>query len=350
MILLGEAYAFGVIWSFAMKSLAVLMLRFSEPGGREYRVPLNLRIGRLELPIGLCMITVTLFATAAVNLFTKEIATVSGVAFTLVFFGIFTASEHVNRRRGTSHQDLDRFHLVAGGELSPETLGVRAGNIAVMVRDYNTLYPLHHVLGEVNPAKRDVVALHVRVLGRAGSGEHGLVADQLFSFKEQELFTRALNLAEKNGKTIHLAVVPATDVWDGIMRAAQNLKSATVSIGLSPRMPITEEARLAGLAWERLPPPKPQLTLEIWSPTGARNVFYLGPHAPHLTPKEIDALHSLWLDFSCDLHGQDLHHHDVVHFALAELLRSLKEGKRKEILSRLRQHLDEIGPRRRSNP
>ncbi len=348
-ILLGEAYAFGVIWSFAMKSMAVLMLRFSEPGSRDYRVPLNLRVGRLELPIGLCLITLTLFATAAVNLFTKQIATVSGVAFTLVFFGIFTVSEHVNRRQGTAHLELDRFHLVAGGDLSPETLGVRPGNISVMVRDYNALYPLNHVLHEVNPAKRDVVALHVRVLGRAGSGEHGLVADQLFSFKEQELFTRALNVAEKAGKTIHLAVVPATDVWDGIMRAAQNLKTATIAVGLSPRMPVAEEARLAGLAWERLPPPKPQLTLEIWSPTGARSIFYLGPHAPHLTPKEIETLHSIWLNFSGDLHGQDIHHHDVVHFALLELLRALKEGKSKEVICRLQQHLDEIEPLRRPN-
>src|SRR2546422_9217986 len=40
--LLGEAYAFGVMWSFAMKALAVLVLRYKEPGQREFRVPLNL--------------------------------------------------------------------------------------------------------------------------------------------------------------------------------------------------------------------------------------------------------------------------------------------------------------------
>ncbi len=44
--LLGEAYAFGVIWSFAMKGLAVLVLRFTEPGEREYRVPLNFKVGK----------------------------------------------------------------------------------------------------------------------------------------------------------------------------------------------------------------------------------------------------------------------------------------------------------------
>src|SRR6266704_887625 len=32
---LGEAYAFGVMWSFAMKGLAVLVLRYKQPGKRE---------------------------------------------------------------------------------------------------------------------------------------------------------------------------------------------------------------------------------------------------------------------------------------------------------------------------
>src|SRR6185312_2029265 len=54
---LGEAYAFGVMWSFSMKGLAVLVLRYKEPGKREYRVPLNFRIGNTEIPFGLVMIS-----------------------------------------------------------------------------------------------------------------------------------------------------------------------------------------------------------------------------------------------------------------------------------------------------
>ncbi|MGA9713351.1 MAG: APC family permease, partial [Candidatus Sulfotelmatobacter sp.] len=37
--MLAALYAFGVIWSFAMKSIAVLVLRFTEPGNREWKVP-----------------------------------------------------------------------------------------------------------------------------------------------------------------------------------------------------------------------------------------------------------------------------------------------------------------------
>src|SRR5205814_6378835 len=49
--LLGEAYAFGVMWSFATKGLAVLVLRYTHKGEREFRVPLNFKIGKLEIPL-----------------------------------------------------------------------------------------------------------------------------------------------------------------------------------------------------------------------------------------------------------------------------------------------------------
>jgi len=348
-ILLGEAYAFGVIWSFAMKSLAVLVLRYTEPGPREFRVPLNLKLDGLELPMGLALITLTLFATAIINLFTKEIATVSGVAFTLLFFAIFTSSEKVARRRGSPRGELDEFHLDSRESIAPQAVGVRPGNILVPIRDYNTLYNLDDVLRRVDAHQRDVVVLHAYQVLRAGSGEHPLSAEHLFASTEQQMFTNALKLAEKNGKSVKLLLVAATDVWDAVLRSAQALESSDIVLGLSAKVSAAEEARLAGLAWERLPIPRPQLTLEVRSPGGGKEyVSYLGPHAPRLTAKEIDLLHSIWLDFSNEV-GCDLHHHDIVHFALEELLKELDEGKRAEVLERLKTHVREIQLRRQEN-
>src|SRR6266478_1563117 len=91
--LLGEAYAFGVAWSFAMKALAVLVLRFKEPQAERWRVPLNLRVSGTEIPVGLALITMVLFLLAGINLLTKTTATISGVAFTIIFFTAFSLSE-----------------------------------------------------------------------------------------------------------------------------------------------------------------------------------------------------------------------------------------------------------------
>ncbi len=343
---LGEAYAFGVMWSFAMKGLAVLVLRYKQPGERAFRVPLNLKLGKMEIPLGLGLITLILIALCVTNLITKQVATVSGVTFTIAFFAVFITSEKLTEKRGAAHAELDQFNLEPGEDLTPQALGVRPENILVMVRDYNTLYNLGEVLDRVNTQKEDVVVLHLRLLARAASGEHELEPEQLFSFKEQELFTRALSVAEKKGKTIHLAVAPAGEKWDGILRAAQSLKSSTIVLGFSSWRAVTEEARTAGLAWERLPEPRPQLTLEIYSPNGQEHIFYLGPHAPRLTPKEIDLLHSIWLELSNEVAPEELHHHDVVHFALDELRGEVQNANREEVLARLRQHLQEIKNRR----
>jgi hypothetical protein len=343
---LGEAYAFGVMWSFSMKGLAVLVLRYKEPGQREYRVPLNFRIGGTEIPVGLALITLTLIALCTINLFTKEVATISGVAFTIVFFTVFEISEAVTRKRASAHAELDQFNVEAGDDLTPKGLGVRPGNVLVMVRNYNTLYSLGSTLDRVDPRKQDVIALHLRFLGRATGGEYELEPEQLFSTEEQILFTRALGLAEKKGKSIHLAVAGATDKWEAVLKAAQSLESAVVVLGASPNRPVTEEARIAGLAWERLPDPKPQLTLVVYFPGGQEHVFYLGPHAPHLTPKEIDLLHSIWLELSNDVAPEEIHHHDVVHYALERLKHDLSDSEREEVLHGLREHLGEIKNRR----
>jgi len=344
--ILGEAYAFGVMWSFSMKGLAVLVLRYKEPGKRDYRVPLNFHVGKTEIPLGLALITVTLTALCIINLFTKEVATISGIAFTIVFFAVFEISEKVTRKRAGAHAELDQFNIEPGDDLTPRALGVRAGNVLVMVRNYNALYNLGATLDRVDARKQDVVALHLRFLGRADAGEYELEPEQLFSSEEQTLFTRALALAEKKGKAIHLEVAGATEKWDAILRSAQSLQSAVVVLGVSPNRSLPEEARVAGLAWERLADPKPQLTLVIYSPGGSEHIFYLGPHAPHLTAKEIDLLHGIWLQLSNDVAPEEIHHHDVIHFALEELKQEMNDYQHDGVVNRLRQHLQTIKERR----
>src|SRR5215467_3109022 len=93
--LLGEAYAFGIVWSFFLKALSVLVLRFQRHD-QEYKTPGNIRIGRYEIPVGLALTTLVLFLVAIANLFSKKIATTSGVGFMFVLFIVFTISE----RRG----------------------------------------------------------------------------------------------------------------------------------------------------------------------------------------------------------------------------------------------------------
>jgi amino acid transporter len=347
---LGNLYAFGVIWSFSMKGIAVLVLRYTHPQDREYRVPLNPVIFGKEVPLGLGIITLVLLAIAIVNLFTKPDATIAGTVFSVLLFTVFEISEKRMHRRqsGMAHVELDQFNLAPEAELTPRSVGVRPGNVLVPVSNYYALYHLETVLRRVRSQDTDVVVLHVRLLRRAASGEYDLAPEQLFSTIEQLLFTKVLAIAEKEGKPVRLAVAAANDLWEGILRAASNLQSSTVVAGSSSKMSITEQAREIGLAWERMPEPHPRVTLEIFTPARQEQIFYLGPHAPRLTPKEIDLLHNIWLKLSNKLPGIELHHHDIVHFALDEVEREIAQGKGDDVLERLRQHLMDIQGRRQN--
>ena len=54
-ILLGEAYAFGVIWSFVFMAASMLILRFKRPGTRPFMVPGNVKVGKVEFPVGIAL-------------------------------------------------------------------------------------------------------------------------------------------------------------------------------------------------------------------------------------------------------------------------------------------------------
>ena len=341
---LGNLYAFGVIWSFSMKGIAVLVLRYTHPQDRQYRVPLNPVIFGVEIPIGLGLITLTLLAIAVINLFTKPNATIAGISFSVFLFTVFEISEHRIRKSSSSptHVELDQFNLEPEAELNPVNVDVAPGNILVPVSTYYALYHLEAVLRRTSRRDAQVVVLHVRMLRRAASGEYDLAPDQLFSTIEQLLFTRVLAVAEKEGKPVRLAVAAANNLWEGILRTANNLQSSSVVVGSSAKMPVTEQAREIGLSWERMPEPRPRVTLEIFTPAGQEQIFYLGPHAPRLTPKEIDLLHKVWLELSEKVHGMEVHHHDIVHFSLDEVEREIANGQTDAVVERLREHLKKI--------
>ncbi|MGQ9633357.1 MAG: APC family permease [Bryobacteraceae bacterium] len=337
--LLGEAYAFGVVWSFSLKGLGVLVLRFQRHD-QEYKAPPSPRLFGREIPVGLILTTSVLLLTAIANLFSKKIATIYGVSFTVVLYILFMVSEYLNSaRRKTETSGLEEFNLEMQPQVSAETLQARPGCVLVAVRDYTRMLHFQRVLEKTNIRRHDIVVMTVRPV-TAGAGEYDLAERQLFSDYERELFTKVVALAEKEGKHVDLLVVPAVDPFDAMAQTAAKLKASRLVTGVSPKMTSEELARRIGLAWEKLPEPRHPFSLEVISPDRQSVYVNLGPHPPRLWPEDIDRLHELWLELSSlEEIGSRLHHRDVVGVALRRLERELASDRREEVLRDLKQEL-----------
>ena len=331
--LLASLYAFGVIWSFSFMSLAVLVLRYTLPEGRERKVPGNPHIGGKEIPIGLGLITLILFSTAVVNLFTKELATIAGVSFSAVFFVILTLSERMTaEEHARGESELEQFNIATNTELSGQAMEVRPGNVLVAVRDPRNLHYLKKVLDRIDTTKTDVVVMTSRVYHRehSFSGNEVLEASDVFEKYERELFTAVVTAAEKKGKHVSLLVVPTNDVFESIVATAQRLHSSRVVCGLSNKLTADEQGKLTGDAWERLPEPRPRLLLEVVAPDGVRWEYLLGPHTPRMRKEDVDLLHGLWKEVTSDPRYRELHHYDLLNVALQEMASRMHDGAERE--------------------
>ncbi len=234
-ILLGEAYAFGVVWSFVFMTLAMLVLRFRRPGDRPFMVPGNIKVGNVRVPVGLALIFLALIAAATANLFTKQVATVTGGIFAVVLFAILVGSERYLKSKGEdpekTGQRPDEFEVEEADEFSPEALKLtKPGRTLIGIRSEHSLEALKLYLGEIDPEKTDVVVVIADLVPhRASTPMPGL------SHGDQKLLSAVVKVAEEVGKPVIPIVVPTEDPFEALARIARSIGAGEVIMGPSRR-------------------------------------------------------------------------------------------------------------------
>jgi amino acid transporter/nucleotide-binding universal stress UspA family protein len=265
-ILLGEAYAFGVVWSFTFKTLSMVVLRFKDHTPREFKVPLNVRIGKLELPIGLSLIALTVLLSAIANLLTKEVATMSGLVFSAAFLTIFITTEQVNerRRRGVKHAHLEQFNQQVLPEIKAESLALtKPYRKLVAIRSPHNLFMLEKALAESDPNTTDVVVMTAKMIipgGEVGTGRLDL------DTYDQQLMTAVVERAEKAGKKVRPLIVPTNSPLHAILRVAAEIKAQEVVVGASNKFTAEEQLDQISFYWISLHDGRPPgLTVRVLS-------------------------------------------------------------------------------------
>ncbi|MGD0897552.1 MAG: amino acid permease [Thermoguttaceae bacterium] len=265
MYVLGEAYAFGVVWSFVFKALAMVVLRFKDRSPREFKVPGNIRIRGVEVPIGLGVVFLILLATAVGNALTKEVATIGGTAFTAVFLGLFIASEHYHeKRRGAGgHQHLEQFNQKTADEINPAALGLdKPYRKLVAIRSTRNLYMLEKTLAETDPDTTAVVVMTAQV-AQPGDTSPGSPDLDLYN---RQLMTAVVDRAEKAGKQVRPLIVATNSPLFAVVQTARDLQAQELVMGASNVHTADAQIEQIAFYWINLHGGQPQpLTVRILS-------------------------------------------------------------------------------------
>jgi amino acid transporter/nucleotide-binding universal stress UspA family protein len=272
MYLLGEAYAFGVVWSFFFKALAMIVLRFRDRTPREFRVPLNITIGGVELPIGLALIFLVLLATAVVNVFTKEVATIGGTAFTTVFLVVFMISERMHEKRtsGGRHKHVEQFNQKAADEISAQSLCLsKPYRKLVAIRSTGNLFMLEKTLAETDPDTTDVAVMTAQVAQRGDVSGGGPELDDY----ARTLMSAVVDRAEKAGKHVQPMIVRTNNPLFAVINAARDVGAQELIMGASNVYSADEQIEQIAFYWFNLHDGAAQpLTIRILGPN--RDLYF----------------------------------------------------------------------------
>ncbi len=272
MYVLGEAYAFGVVWSFVFKALAMVVLRFKDRSPREFKVPLNVRIRGVEVPIGLMLVFLVLLATAILNFLTKEVASVAGTAFTAVFLATFMLSKryHEKKRGSEAHQHLEQFNRRTAAEFDPQLLGLtKPYRKLVAIRSTQNLYMLEKTIFETDPETTDVVVMTAKVVPPGNMA----VNQRDFDYYDRELMTAVVNRAETIGKEVKPLIVPTNNPLFAVINTAKLLGAQELILGASNKFTADEQLEQLAFYWMNVNEGKmTPLTIRILS--RQRNVYF----------------------------------------------------------------------------
>ncbi len=267
--LIGEAYAFGVMWSLVFKTLSLIILRFNEELPREWMFPFNIKLDKVYFPAGMLVVFLVLLSASVINLFTKRIATVSGLVFTIVFYAIFQISENMNRKKAKLYAEADdsdeKLNLRKEDDITtilPELS--KPKKILVPVRNPNNLVHLKSVLETADDDTTDIIVLSAKIAkGAHLEGDQGTITEE-----DQDLFGPIVLMAEKYGKTVKPIFVFSNDPFYSMAQVAQAAGADEIVMGVSGSTGAEVQLERLAMAWGMLKKPgepaKPLLARVVW--------------------------------------------------------------------------------------
>jgi len=246
---LGEAYAFGVLWSIVLQTLSTIILRFKYTQSRKFMTPLNLRYKNLSIPVGSSLIFLFFFSVAAVNLITKKVATISGIAFTVFLYTVFYISERLNAKRANlmfEEGHREELNATPVATLAQAVSGLtHEKRVVIGVKDPDNLYHLEEFLKNVNDENHDILVVYAKPSPDTMFGKISLTAPK----DETEIFSNVILIAEKYGPPITPLIVESNDPYYAISQVAKAADADRIILGVSGTYGAQDQMERMVMAW-----------------------------------------------------------------------------------------------------
>ena len=270
MYVLGEAYAFGVVWSFVFKALAMVVLRFKDRSPREFKVPLNMHIGGVEIPFGLihAVPRAVLHGLAEPldqgSRHDRRLDLHGGVPGRVHDFG--TDPRTTAGRRASQARRAIQSAKTAERDQPPQSLN-RDKLIASSWRfaRRNNLFMLERTLHESDPETTDVIVMTAKV---TPAGGEAAMADLDLDRYEQQLMTAVVERAERAGKQVKPLIVPTNNPLFAVVKTAKELDVQELVIGASNKFTTEEQLDQISFYWMEVGQGQAApLTIRVLGPT-----------------------------------------------------------------------------------
>ena len=248
--LIGQAYAFGVLWSFVLEMTSLVILRFkNREQKRGFMMPFNIKFAHYYIPLGGAFVVVAVVLLAVVNLFTKKVATIAGFSFAALFFLIFHISQRLNAKKANDifeeghREKLNQSEVENLSKAMEDIVGEK--RILVPVKNPENLYHLEEVLKNVNDDDTEIIVLYAKPVDTWSVGK----TRQSNNVDEQELFTKVILIAEKYGLTVHPILVRCNDYSYAVAQVAMAAKVKEIIMGVSGSYGANDQLERLVMAW-----------------------------------------------------------------------------------------------------
>ncbi|MCL2887928.1 MAG: amino acid permease [Elusimicrobia bacterium] len=248
---LGEAYAFGVLWSIVLQTLSTILLRVKRPHARTFLVPFNIRYKNYSLPVGASVIFLFFFSVASINLITKKVATISGLAFTAFLFSVFYISERFNAKKANimfeegHREEINTTTMSTLGEAMRAEL-THKNRVVIGVKDPENMYHLEQFLKNMKDDSFDIIVLYARPSPDTMFGKGSLKAAPL---DDKKIFSNVILIAEQYGHAVIPLMVESNDPYYALSQVATEANADKIILGVSGTYGAQDQLERMAMAW-----------------------------------------------------------------------------------------------------